>query len=923
MQTKIDPTHFFVPPEAWDKVKHIEKVDPIKKFNSLKAKTKFTKPINSSQLNDFFSELILNIKQEKFQFVDSFVNGFISILLNNIDLDSSIFNLSKWIFQYIYQKVENQITKFPSILIIVAIFDLLQSNLPLSVSFEHLCNLQEEYARILHKYVGDPNNEYSIATKCLAVSLCFPSTRFVFKSNSDENDQSSSQNSLNEIKHKNRENFNHRRGRKPKKSDRILKNESKKFENGKIPFIEPENVNFLPDPTIMLDKSEYFNDTELFYACFIVQYANALFFSIGSQQNDITFKQCYEFQHLLTYNELSLGSICHSISIHTSQPTTLPFVQHFFKNMNNLCGIELIKELFILNTTNSYKIMMKTFGLTPISLLFEKEEQFKKSFINLIRPFHLTISNLEATISHLADMSKNDEDKQKVLPFLGSLYSTLLKFSISSLYSIYNVIMNHFLEIVLIFHTFFEKLTLQPQLEKTEITHLSVCILTLIFELLNRLNLKSLSNKIIMGSLDSIYYLMHVQVLYENRSHTKNFYYFLLFDVEKAFQEIGSFFVSHQNIYCKYFDLALPDFLLPSVAVFGSVAYLKCSTLIKLVEYCIFSYEPQVFISTKNAILFNIAHNINNISDDNRNNSVNFNGNELNNDDKDIANHGFEVIVFYKKFCDLYFTLMSNIFFQSNSNESILNENANANDLPTVSVLEHAQKLYLLLLCECLKNSEEFTMFFVGHPLFEQIYQFSIQSITEHQMDSFDICPYLEILESLWKYNSPKIQNKLEGFDLSNLFLNIRYFDPYIANSVLRLSVRIGRKYGKFPCEINKNDFKYYPADNLSWFIKILAKEFPNVLSSNDLNQTNENDFISSILNFNEENENDNEEENEEESYFSLPWLEDYLYNFILIDKSVIIRKTPTYVSSSHIINEEEEEEEEEKHEKEIEESDF
>lgn len=98
-----------------------------------------------------------------------------------------------------------------------------------------------------------------------------------------------------------------------------------------------------------------------------------------------------------------------------------------FRAFDCVCGIELIKELFLLNTTLSFTKLIRSLGATVLIGVFKEIEaegsQTCESLLDIVLPFHANADSLHQVIDDLVKMTKTDEDRQKVLRFLGSLHS--------------------------------------------------------------------------------------------------------------------------------------------------------------------------------------------------------------------------------------------------------------------------------------------------------------------------------------------------------------------------------------------------------------------------------------------------------------------------------------------------------------------
>lgn len=275
-----------------------------------------------------------------------------------------------------------------------------------------------------------------------------------------------------------------------------------------------------------------------------------------------------------------------------------------------------------------------------------------------------------------------------------------IRFFISDLSSTYTVIVEHFIGISFVVHSFLEMLTLQPQFDKFEVTHLSLRIISLIYSVVERFSIKSLSNRFIHGTFECIMYLMNVPV----DSVT-----FLLFDVEDAYFEIRNFAESHSKILCNFMKSEMPDILLPAAAVvctcFRDKSFVDLSLLIRITKYACMSYVPQVFYAAKSCIRSFCS---------------------------DSSSAHFAS--FCKIFFDLYFSIISPTPIHDSETDSfIFNPKKIGHEKLDAEVVYHNQTLYLLLLVEVLKSRDDAAKQFLSHPVFESFYgdaqkQFDVDS---------------------------------------------------------------------------------------------------------------------------------------------------------------------------------------------------
>ena len=826
MKFNIKLKKFLVSEKAWNENIGSDKTDPVVFFNSLNYKTRFENDINLENLISYFKELKFFIEKGDISNINSIVKGFIPIVLKKMSVDSSVFNFSLKFFQFFYHQTQ----KYNALLRIIACFDILSSKLPITVSLDHLCNIQDEQSFIIHKYLSD--DSYPIILKCLAVSLCFPSARFISKYQQD--------------------------------------------------YEVPDDLICYPDINEMLEKYYYFNQSDLFFAALLMQYSNSLILSIGLNK-EVTLKQMLDFQELLSFGNLTLSSICHAIYLHTTQPSTIHYIQNFFVHFDNECGIELLKEMCILNTTKSFSNLLQVYGTPLINFFFKyvnvenieadktlkkekthgNNQKFNDFFLNIIKPYHKDLKHLEEVISRLVEFVKDDDDEQKILPFLGALYSVLLRFSLEPLHVIYQIIIENFINISMIFHCFFEMLTLQPFLNKKEITAHIVNIIAFIYDFFNRCKFKSISNELILDTLDCLYYLMHVQFCY-SKSKNKNafFYHDVLFHLQRAMTNIESFFKNEEiaKAFQQFFKVALPMFMVPSASVIGSFINLDLDTIKKIFEYSLFSSKHQFFTAAKNALI------------------------------KFGYNHFFSQF-----FLSYYFTIISYLnkkAYDDDNDTEIPSKNGVEIDS---SILDSALKLYLILLNELLSQYKEYINDFLTHPIYANLIDFFQKlSISKNKKDAIILIQIFEKALSVYAENGNKV---LPDIDINALFSNLPNLIP-AAESILSLSILYARNIGRFPWTFNVEDIIYSKAGNFEWFKETLCNEFPDDFSD-----------ISIIFNLALSSTYQNTDDIKNIFSNNIPWMDDQ--ESILTDiRKFALKKQPVNIPSYQIIEEEDEEEE-------------
>lgn len=886
MKKNIDFTQFFISPDAWDAVTEIDSKDPIDEFNKFNKKIQFDKSLNLSSLNQFFHELILYIKMENIHYVNNLVFGFIPILLNITDKDNKIntdcafYQISKQMFYNIYKR--NQ--KYSSVLIAVSLFDILSSNLPISISYGHLFHIQENQAKLIHKYLYE-GNTFSLPTKCLAATLAFPSSRF-----------------------------------------NVTSPDYESFCTDVANF-DPIRSKYLPDPKVILEKYIFFTPAELIYASFSVQYSNSLVFAIGfdqlnSQNNgSLTLYRCSAFQDLIIHSELTLGSLCHAIHIHSTQPDTIVILNHFFTALDCSCGFELLKELFTLNTTLSFRYLVKDIGVIALLNVFKHYEENsnflrKKSdnFLNLIRPFHDRIEVLHDVISALVEMTRIDEDRQKVLPFLGSLHSLLVRLTVTDLSSTYKVIIEHLIGATFVVHAFFEMLTLQPMLDNFNVTRLILCNAVLLYGCVRRFGVKSLSLRFLHGTFECVNYIMHIPV-----DATP----FLLFEAESAMDEIREFARSHEAAVARFMVSAMPDLLLPAassiIACFTSANIVSPCVMLKVVSYAVRSYLPHVFYAAVSAVC------------------------------TFVRGRGSNVGTFLKMLFDLYLSIISPSHLHNSKSEGDESNFAfNPDKLgpqpeSDADDTAHTQTLYLLILAEVLKTGSAAVQSLIRHPAFKQIYaDCQFQFSASQAPYTTALCPFVEIMNALWRDKGKEFdkgsltvlvggepetvlvvgddeesdhieklsERSINLPSLSDLLVNVQFLWAPTAACVLKLALEVAKRLKSFPYALHSQHVYDSPADNSLAFLRELASIAPESVQPFEerprASKTQPDVWMlpwAADCNF--------------------PWLWRYDYDFIVQQKPVVVFKRNTVLPNSQIIEEGENEEEEEEEDNDDDDSEF
>ncbi|KAK8841400.1 hypothetical protein M9Y10_027017 [Tritrichomonas musculus] len=924
MKTNLNFSQFFNPPNAWDSLISTTQDDPIQKFNELNLNTKFDYTLNSNSLNQFFMELIFHIKEGNALKIDNLVFGFMPILLDmsgkNDFQDSSFFQISKVMFDSIYKRNK----KYSSILKIVSLYDIFCSNLPISISLGHLFHIQEKQAKLIHKYLYDGNTN-SLAVKCLAISLALPSARF----NELHPDYSSYCDMLNSIDYK--------------------------------------KVRYFPDPYVILKKSNYFTYADLIYACFVVQYSNSFIFSLGldrhnyfknSNNNENSFigldlMKCNIFQLLITNSELTLGSLCHAIYILTTQPSTLDIFHHFFCALDNCCGIELLKELILLNTTLSFKKLMKSPNNNIFFNIFKQIDSensknnanshptINKHFLNIVKPFHPDIKNLSEVISDLVEMARVDEDKQKILPFLGVFHSVLLWFLINEPSNTYQFFIEHYNGITFVIHTFFEMLTLQPQFDKFEVTHLIACTIRLIYKFITRYQIKSLSSNFISETFECVYYLIHLPI---------EFVSFLLFEIQEVHEEIKIFVANHEKILNSYMVELMPSFLLPAASVitsyFDHQELIDPSIMISIVKYSIFSFVPQIFNAARNSISTFCERS-----------------------------SSSAISTFSKKLFDLYFTFMIQTEIHGNGGGFLLNPEINRPKFDDDDV-HRAQTIFLLFVYEALSANEEIVQNFLRHPAFKYFY-----NDAQRQFETMPapyttlLCPLVAIFNVIWRGSGrefkiaeieisdqkrpqkvddvklAEVKEEVQGEDstaalaevkkeeevivledssdtpdsdvveikkemicevknetssdfyipdIDSLLMNIQFLWAPTATSLLSLALSVAEYVGTFPYAVVPAQVAASPAENSADFLRRLGGFLPGTQDQADLQAA-------------QKKANAPPQPDAGMPGLGLPWCaHSYEYDFIVAQKPVAVYVKSITLPNSQIIEDDYEEEEEE-----------
>lgn len=767
MRKQFDPSNFFNSPDSWNLILPVFSVSttPLSKFNKLELQTKFSEPFVSAQLNPYFAELVHLLQNKDIKHSNELILGFLEIIIFEVGksfnfTNTSFFHIAKCIFSTIFKKYQ----KLSSLLNLVAVLEILSTNLPITISLPHLCYLKDSQARLIHKYFSD-EADHSIATKCLALSLVFPSARFT--------------------------------------SD-FLKTYKLKVS---------QTILLMPDPNVMLENSIDFHSEDLFYASMVVQYSHSLIFSIGYQPDEqkekvLGFHQALAFQNLVTHNHLSLGSLCHSLFIFTTQPSTMTLLQYFLKSMKNLVGIELIKELFTANTTFSFSQLLRTFGSTLVSFLiqsteepqFENNVKFNQAFLDTLLPFHPDLRYFREVLSHLIKLILNEKENPNVLHFLGTLYSCFLRFSITHLSLTYVIIIEHYYQIAKIIYVFFEMLIRQPQLKKSEITRLNLNIISLLFESINKLEIRSFTSSFLIGFFHTMYYLLYVKVPTGS---------FLYYDLQKVVKHIQNFVVSNERILFDFIK-TLSLFYVPSYAVVvnfsNEIQKVDSDLILKIIEYAVISNLQQIFYITKSVV---VHYSLNNTNEN------------------------------FKSFLKSFFDLSIKYISSSNEKVSMSIRYHSSFSVKNDEDNKRQKLIYYLLLYEILISNEAVAVNeFVHHPFFPHFYaeaQFLFANFPT--VNSLSIAPLISIFDILWNKvdifemhlqlltirnssarfdGDPDIHQMFEMIELAqeekipnirHLLRQINSFKPFTVESLLSIVTNVSRKLNDNPYKINFDDF--------------------------------------------------------------------------------------------------------------------
>jgi hypothetical protein len=251
----------------------------------------------------------------------------------------------------------------------------------------------------------------------------------------------------------------------------------------------------LPDVMTMIQYHSEFERDQLIYASFIVQEANSWICLGGSQPP--SFRVISAIQNLLSSGIMHRSAFCCGILSHAWQPHSVQYAYGLFMSFRCVSGVELLRQIVLSCSCKAYRQVIKLYGVLIFAILEQNSARCSPFIISL---YSLLNPNLDTVLSSVRDKLLSQHEAiyrvwvQSLLLRLSSApFGPLSVFAATETFTV----IRHIRKI-------FEVTYLSPTRESAVSVNLSLNILSLLYETVNRFNLTMLSPDFVCSTISTL-----------------------------------------------------------------------------------------------------------------------------------------------------------------------------------------------------------------------------------------------------------------------------------------------------------------------------------------------------------------------------------------------------------------------------------
>jgi hypothetical protein len=286
----------------------------------------------------------------------------------------------------------------------------------------------------------------------------------------------------------------------------------------------------LPDPLVLLSHHRRFASGDFVHAIRLLQSAHSLVRSFASVP---TFSQLCRVQDIITASHISRASLCLSVCCFASSAETMPCAVRFLRALDTSCGAELLRELILANTSVSYGRLMRNFGSLISSIL--DEYRLAPAFVPVYSVFGVFFEPALDTVKAQLEAPRAS--------YLAWAHSMLLRLSFEPVFRFADFIITHFNLIKAHVVRIIRETVIDANLSSPISNQLSLNVLCLFYETVERLALRALSPQFLRDTVTVLNFLMFVPVL--DRSA-------IILDVRRLYDVLARIVVAHSRLFANF-----------------------------------------------------------------------------------------------------------------------------------------------------------------------------------------------------------------------------------------------------------------------------------------------------------------------------------------------------------------------------------
>jgi hypothetical protein len=228
---------------------------------------------------------------------------------------------------------------------------------------------------------------------------------------------------------------------------------------------------------------------------------------------------------------ISIGAFCRSITAHGSRRSTVPTALNFFESLNCKCGAELLRQIILLNTSETFCHMLKLFHPLIFSIIGSHNSFFAESFLNACWPFTRILSEALESIKGVQGSR---------LSFLQTACSLIIRISFEPLETLSTLILEHFLFIQDQIRKISRYAAIDTQLMSPLNTAFCLGVIALLYEQIERFGIQTFSPHFVYDTISILNFMAYVPVRKKS---------FVFFAAHRAYNAVWQIITMHRAVF--------------------------------------------------------------------------------------------------------------------------------------------------------------------------------------------------------------------------------------------------------------------------------------------------------------------------------------------------------------------------------------